>query len=94
MARQRDRDGKDVQHVRVIKDRVLTSEDSVLRRWKEYFQGLMNEENERERRGGDGGLVNQKVREIGKEEVRAALKRIKNGKAVGLVQMIYRCGLV
>ncbi|KAK3518389.1 hypothetical protein QTP86_018463 [Hemibagrus guttatus] len=50
LARQRDRDGKDVQQVRVIKDRdgrVLTSEESVQRRWKEYFEELMNEENER-----------------------------------------------
>ncbi|KAK3528862.1 hypothetical protein QTP70_011733 [Hemibagrus guttatus] len=49
LARQRDRDGKDVQQVRVIKDRdgrVLTSEESVQRRWKEYFEELMNEENE------------------------------------------------
>ncbi|KAK3548193.1 hypothetical protein QTP70_005181 [Hemibagrus guttatus] len=53
LARQRDRDGKDVQQVRVIKDRdgrVLTSEESVQRRWKEYFEELMNEENEREKR--------------------------------------------
>ncbi|KAK3537298.1 hypothetical protein QTP70_006969 [Hemibagrus guttatus] len=37
LARQRDRDGKDVQQVRVIKDRdgrVLTSEESIQRRWK------------------------------------------------------------
>ncbi|KAK3571318.1 hypothetical protein QTP86_005952 [Hemibagrus guttatus] len=53
LARQRDRDGKDVQQVRVIKGRdgrVLTSEESVQRRWKEYFEELMNEENEREKR--------------------------------------------
>ncbi|KAK3561088.1 hypothetical protein QTP86_028408 [Hemibagrus guttatus] len=53
LARQRDRDGKDVQQVKVIKDRdgrVLTSEESVQRRWKEYFEELMNEENEREKR--------------------------------------------
>ncbi|KAK3509637.1 hypothetical protein QTP70_008034 [Hemibagrus guttatus] len=53
LARQRDRDGKDVQQVRVIKDRdgrMLTSEESVQRRWKEYFEELMNEENEREKR--------------------------------------------
>ncbi|KAK3513743.1 hypothetical protein QTP70_028734, partial [Hemibagrus guttatus] len=53
LARQRDRDGKDVQQVRVIKDRdgrVLTSEESVQRRWKKYFEELMNEENEREKR--------------------------------------------
>ncbi|KAK3570685.1 hypothetical protein QTP86_025027 [Hemibagrus guttatus] len=53
LARQRDHDGKDVQQVRVIKDRdgrVLTSEERVQRRWKEYFEELMNEENEREKR--------------------------------------------
>ncbi|KAK3517986.1 hypothetical protein QTP70_029104, partial [Hemibagrus guttatus] len=53
LARQRDRDGKDVQQVRVIKDideRVLTSEESVQRIWKEYFEELMNEENEREKK--------------------------------------------
>ncbi|KAK3531807.1 hypothetical protein QTP70_029729 [Hemibagrus guttatus] len=52
LARQRDQDGKDVQQVRDIKDRdgrVLTSEESVQRRWKEYFEELMNEENEREK---------------------------------------------
>ncbi|KAK3510662.1 hypothetical protein QTP70_012818 [Hemibagrus guttatus] len=53
LARQRDRDGKDVQQVRVNKDRdgrVFTSEENVQRRWKEYFEELMNEENEREKR--------------------------------------------
>ncbi|KAK3506807.1 hypothetical protein QTP70_028370 [Hemibagrus guttatus] len=59
LARQRDRDGKDVQQVRVIKDRdgrVLTSEESVQRRWKEYFEELMNEENERGKKGRRGEL--------------------------------------
>ncbi|KAK3568417.1 hypothetical protein QTP86_005880 [Hemibagrus guttatus] len=64
LARQRDRDGKDVQEVRVIKDRdgrVLTSEESVQRRWKEYFEELMNEENEREKRVEGVNSVEQKV---------------------------------
>ena len=54
LARQRDRAGKDVLQVRAIKDadgNVLTTEESVLRRWREYFEQLMNEENEREREG-------------------------------------------
>ncbi|KAK3544134.1 hypothetical protein QTP86_002802, partial [Hemibagrus guttatus] len=86
LARQRDRDGKDVQHVRVIKDRdgrVLTSEESVQRRWKEYFEELMNEENEREKRVEGVNSVEQKVDKIRKDEVRKALKRMKSGKAVG-----------
>ncbi|KAK3555713.1 hypothetical protein QTP86_029004, partial [Hemibagrus guttatus] len=86
LARQRDRDGKDVQQVRVIKDRdgrVLTSKESVQRRWKEYFEELMNEENEREKRVEEVNSVEQKVDKIRKDEVRKALKRMKSGKAVG-----------
>ncbi|KAK3516660.1 hypothetical protein QTP70_021999 [Hemibagrus guttatus] len=86
LARQRDRDGKDVQQVRVIKDRdgrVLTSEESVQRRWKEFFEELMNEENEREKRVEGVNSVEQKVDKIRKDEVRKALKRMKSGKAVG-----------
>ncbi|KAK3572295.1 hypothetical protein QTP86_030253, partial [Hemibagrus guttatus] len=86
LARQRDRDGKDVQQVRVIKDidgRVLTSEESVQRRWKEYFEELMNGENEREKRVEGVNSVEQKVDKIRKDEVRRALKRMKSGKAVG-----------
>ncbi|KAK3528677.1 hypothetical protein QTP70_007721 [Hemibagrus guttatus] len=65
LARQRDRDGKDVQQVRVIKDRegrVLTSEESVQRRWKEYFEELMNEENEREKKSRNGELCGTESR--------------------------------
>ncbi|KAK3532877.1 hypothetical protein QTP70_001380 [Hemibagrus guttatus] len=63
LARQKDQDGKDVQQVRVIKDRdgrVLSSEESVQRRWKEYFEELMNEENEREKRVEGVNSVEQK----------------------------------
>ncbi|KAI5100986.1 hypothetical protein C0J45_9972 [Silurus meridionalis] len=86
LARQRDRAGKDVLQVRAVKDgegNVLTSEESVLRRWREYFEQLMNKENEKERRLDDVELVKQDVDRISKEEVRAAIKRMKNGKSVG-----------
>ncbi|KAK3528813.1 hypothetical protein QTP70_011605 [Hemibagrus guttatus] len=86
LARQRDRDGKDVQQVKIIKDRdgrVLTSEESVQRRWKEYFEELMNKENEREKRVEGVNSVEQNVDKIRKDEVRKALKRMKSGKAVG-----------
>ncbi|KAK3575512.1 hypothetical protein QTP86_028226 [Hemibagrus guttatus] len=74
LARHRDRDEKDVQQVRVIKDRdgrVLTSEESVQRRWKEYFEELMNEENEREKRVEGVNSVEQKWWTL---EVRDAVK--------------------
>ena len=43
----------------------------------------MNEENEREERIDDVERVNQEVQKIYKGEVRFAMKRMKNGKAVG-----------
>ncbi|KAL7841885.1 hypothetical protein SRHO_G00255760 [Serrasalmus rhombeus] len=97
MAKQRDRAGKDVQQVRLIKDRegnVLVSEQRVLSTWKEYFEELMNEENKRERRTTGGEIVDQEVQRISKVEVRAALKRMKNGKAVGpddIPVEVWRC---
>ncbi|KAK3556412.1 hypothetical protein QTP70_008101 [Hemibagrus guttatus] len=63
--------------------RVFTSEENVQRRWKEYFEELMNEENEREKRVEGVNSVEQKVDKIRKDEVRKALKRMKSGKAVG-----------
>ena len=78
--------GKDVQQVRMMKDKdgnVMTDEESVLRIWKEYYMGLMNGENERERRENDGERVNLEVESISKEEVRENIQRMKNGKAVG-----------
>ncbi|KAK4318915.1 hypothetical protein Pmani_010106 [Petrolisthes manimaculis] len=67
LARQRDRAGRDVQHVKMIKDvdgNILTSEESVLRRWKEYFEELMNIENVRERRLEELEEWNEEVQEI------------------------------
>ena len=52
LARQRQQAGKEVQQVRMMKDKdgeEMTEEESVLRIWKEYYKGLMNEENEREK---------------------------------------------
>ena len=53
LARQRNRAGKDVQHVRVIKDEngnVMVNLEAVLKRWKEYFEKLMNKKNNRDHR--------------------------------------------
>ena len=64
LARQRHQAGKDVQQVRMMMDKdgnVMTDEESILRIWKEYYMGLMNEEIERERRENDGERVNLEV---------------------------------
>ena len=67
LVRQRHQAGKDVQQVRIMKDKdgnVMTDEESVLRIWKEYYMGLMNEENERERRENDGERMNHEMESI------------------------------
>ena len=85
MARQRDRAGKDVQHVRVIKDEngnVMVNSEAVLKRWKEYFEKLMNEENNRDLRTEEPEVVNEEVNCVSRE-VKNTLRRMKKGKAVG-----------
>ena len=80
LARQRDRAGKDVQHVRVIKDEngnVMVNSEAVLKRWKNYFEKLMNEENNREPRTEEAEVVNEEVNYLSREEVKNALKRMK-----------------
>ena len=61
-----------MQQVWVIKDRngnVLTHVRSVTGRWKDYFEELMNEENERERRVEEMTVVDQEVANISEAEV-------------------------
>ena len=82
LARQRDRAGKDIQHVRVIKDEngnVMLNSEAMLKRWKEYFEKLMNAENNRDPKE----VVNEEANCVSREEVKNALKRKKTGKAVG-----------
>ena len=86
MARQRDRAGKDVQHLRVMKDEcgnVMVSSEAVLKRWKEYFKKLINQENDRDPRTEEAEVVNEEVNCVSREEVKNAQRRMKKGKAVG-----------
>ena len=86
LARQRNRAGKDVQHVRVIKDEngnVMINSELVLKRSKEYFEKLMNEENNRDSRTEKAEVVNEEVNCVNREEVKNAVRRMKKGKAVG-----------
>ena len=53
IAKQRNRQSKDVQQVRVIRSKtgeILMEEEKVKQRWKEYFDNLLNHENPKERR--------------------------------------------
>ena len=83
---QRDRAGKDVQHVRVMKDEngnVMVNSVAVLKRWKEYLEKLMNEENNRDPRTEEAEVVNEEVNCVSRKEVKNALRRMKKGKAAG-----------
>ena len=94
--RQRDRTGKDVQHVRVLKDEngnVMVSLKAELKRWKECFEKLINEENDREPRTEEAEVVNEKVNCVNKE-VKNALRRMKKCKMVGpdeLLVVVWKC---
>ena len=61
--------------------RVLTKEDEILKRWKEYFVALLNEESQRTVRG--DWTTNEGVkREVTREEVAKAVEKM-NNEAIG-----------
>ena len=60
----------------------MVSLEAVLKRWKEYFEKLMNEENNREPRTEESQVANEEINCISREEVKNPLKRMKKGKAV------------
>ena len=61
----------------------MVNSEVVLKRWKEYFEKLMNEENRREPRTEEPEVVSEEVNCVSREEVKNALRRMKKGKAVG-----------
>ena len=97
LARQRDRAGNDVQLVRVIKDEngnVMVNSEAVLKKWKEYFEKLIKEENNKDPRTEEAEVVNEEVNCVSREEVKNALRRMKKGKAVGPDQLpveVWKC---
>ncbi|KAJ7942760.1 Retrovirus-related Pol polyprotein LINE-1 [Quillaja saponaria] len=89
IAKQRERRTKDLIRIKCIKDeadRVLVKEDEINERWQTYFDTLFNEES----RGDFGDLdvtfddTNRRfVRRIRAQEVKEAMHKMKNGKALG-----------
>ena len=83
--------------MRVIKDEkgnVMVSSEAMLKRWKEYFEKLMNEENNRDPRTEEAEVVNEEVNCVSREEMKIALRRMKKGKAVGpdeLPVKVWKC---
>ncbi|KAG8231094.1 hypothetical protein J437_LFUL011062 [Ladona fulva] len=85
----RDRASKDITSIRQMKDTsgvVLQEDDKIQSRWKEYFHKLLNEENPRGHHE-DGEASEGVVQDISKAEVEGVLRKMKNGKAVGVDQI-------
>jgi hypothetical protein len=80
---------KDIIQVKCIKDvtkRLLTKDEGIKNRWREYFDKLFNEDSEIssiELDISSDDLNRQFVCRIQESEVKYALKRLKGGKAMG-----------
>ena len=85
IAKSRARQKKNITQVAAIKDKersVLTEERKINRRWHEYFKGLVNEENERDKLE-KVEVVSGPVEEFLEEEVKKVVKKMETGKAPG-----------
>jgi hypothetical protein len=86
----RERKTRDIIQVKCIKDateRLLTKDEDIKNRWREYFDKLFNEDSRSssiELDISSDDLNRQFVRRIQESEVKDALKRMKGGKTMGL----------
>jgi hypothetical protein len=89
MAKSRKRKTRDIIQVKCIKDvteRLLTKDEDIKNRWREYFDKLFNEDNGSSSIELDislDDLNRQFVHRIQESEVKDTLKRMKVGKAMG-----------
>jgi hypothetical protein len=88
MAKSRERKTRDIIQVKCIKDateRLLSKDEDIKNRWREYFDKLFNEDSESSSIALDISsydLTRQFVHRIQESEVKDALKRMKGGKAM------------
>ncbi|XP_047989241.1 uncharacterized protein LOC125228628 [Leguminivora glycinivorella] len=85
IAKFRNKQSKDIKHNKYIKDStgaLLTSDNDINDRWHEYYNNLLNEEFPQEPMP-SLPLVHGPIDSITQEEVKAALTKMKNGKATG-----------
>jgi hypothetical protein len=89
MAKSKERKTRDIIQVKCIKDeteRLLTKDEDIKNRWREYFDKLFNEDSGSssiELDISSDDLNKQFVRRIQESEVKDALKKMKGGKAMG-----------
>ena len=92
MAKNKNRNSADVLQAKLIKDRegkMLVDDGDIKKRWREYFEDLLNVENERIERIVKP-IADTEIEPITREEVGRALSKMKRGKAVcpdGSVEM-------
>ena len=85
IAKCRKKRSEDVSQIRCIKNKdgeVLLDDDKIKGRWKEYFEELLNVENDRIQRDVQQREIRD-VQAISEEEVRDAMRKMENNKAVG-----------
>jgi hypothetical protein len=88
MVKRRERKTRDIIQVKCIKDeteRLLTKDEDIKNRWREYFDKLFNEDSGSssiELDISSNDLNSQFVRRIQESEVKDVLKRMKGGKAM------------
>lgn len=86
VAKQRERNKSDVGRVKCVKDeegRVLVEEERIRKRWESYFCSLLNEGAEKVKEEQKEENVEEVVEDVTLSEVERAVKKMKNGKAVG-----------
>ena len=73
---------------------VMANSKTVLKKSKQYFEKLMNEENDRGPRTEEVEVVNEEVNCVSRGKVKNALRRMKKGKAVGSSELpveVWKC---
>ena len=84
IAKQMKRERKDIVGAKYVKDEegnIQTQREDILRRWKEYFENLLNEESECSLE--EIEVVEGPIDQITEGEVKRALKGMKSGKSPG-----------
>ena len=67
--------------------KIISGEENLKKRWKEYMEKLLNEENEWDELV-DADMIEGPEIEISEDEVRKAIKKMKNGKAGGPSELV------
>ena len=87
--REREREREETRNIDIIKDKtgkILFQDELINARWVAYFEELLNVENEREEMA-DVSRVEGSEKELELQEIREAMKRMKNNRAPGVSEV-------